>query len=484
MRLMTLALGLFALVSGPVALAQSDDASETTKLALAAGYKALATCSATFTADQTRAVIEANELDGIYPSYRPLMAEVSDANINERQRFVSVRFDRALRPRIAAWRAGLGCSLLPVGAGPDAIEWLPSFAGMRRAEGLDRSTALGDNVVITDNTLALDRLEAPVSFAFDGQTYGEGTRTSAVVVVYKGQVIAERYGRGMSAEKPQRSWSVAKSLAATIIGAAVEDGLVGLSNTAVIAEFNHGVDPRREITLRQLLNMTSGLEASTSEAPTDLVYFGSAKVHDMIRARNLQSEPGDTFSYNSYDTLTAMRYLREAINDDGKYLRYPYEEVLQKIGAVRTVMETDWDGEYIASSQVWMTARDMARLGQLYLQNGNWGGEQILPVNWLNFVSARPIAQPDGEFGYGGSFWLLGGVEGLPTDAIAAIGNRGQYLVIVPSRELVFVRRGFDVIGEPSFKVARMASDIVAVLDRIEQERLAAIEAAALAEED
>lgn len=474
MRLATLALSLFAFVSIPIATAQSDDASDTTKLALAAGYKALATCSATFTADQTRAVIEANELDGIYPSYRPLMSEVSDANINERQRFVSVRFDRALPPRIAAWRAGLGCSLLPVGAGPDVIEWLPRFAGMRATEALDRTTALGDNVVLTDNTLALDRLEAPVSFAFDGQTYGDGTRTSAVVLVHKGQVIAERYARGMSAEKPQRTWSVAKSLAVTVLGAAIEDGLIGLNNTAVIAEFNHGADPRREITLRQLLNMTSGLEANTSEAPTDMVYFGSAKVHDMIRSRNLQSEPGDVFNYDSYDTLTAMRYLREAINDDGKYLRYPYEEVLQKIGAVRTIMETDWNGDYIASSQVWMTARDVARLGQLYLQNGNWGGEQILPVNWLNFVSARPIAQPEGAFGYGGSFWLLGTVDGLPSDTIAAIGNRGQYLVIVPSRELVIVRRGFDVIGEPNFQITRMTSDIVAVLDRIEQERIAA----------
>lgn len=483
MRLPLIAAAIMAFAVSPVALAQNETASDTTKRALAAGYKALFTCSATFNADQTRAVIEANELDGIYEDYRPLMNQVSDANINERRRTVSVRFDGNMPPRIAAWRPGMGCSLLAVGASPKATNWLPSFSEARPRMP-DTSTALGDNVILTENTLALDRLEAPVSFAFDSMTYGEGTRTSAVVVVQKGQVIAERYGRGMSADKPQRTWSVAKSLTSTILGAAIQDGLVGLDNTAVISDFNIGGDPRREITLRHLLHMASGLESGTRGSRTDRVYFGGMRVLDMIRSRILEVEPGTRFNYSNYDTLTAMRYLREAIGDDGTYFRYPYEAVLNKIGATHTILETDWDGDFISSSQVWMTARDMARLGQLYLQNGNWGGEQILPNDWVEFVSSPAPAQPEGAFGYGGSFWLLSDLDGIPADTYAGLGNRGQHLIIIPSRELVIVRRGYDVAGLPRFDITSFVRDVVAVLDRIEQEKLEAAQADAEDAED
>ncbi len=483
MRLPFIAAAALAVAASPFAVAQNEAASDTTKRALAAGYKALFTCSGTFNADQSRAVIDANELDGIYEEYRPLMNLVSDANINERRRTVSVRFDADMPPRIAAWRPGMGCSLLAVGASPKATAWLPSFSE-ERTRTPDTSTALGDNVILTENTLALDRLEAPVSFAFDGLTYGEGTRTSAVIVVQKGQVIAERYGRGMTADKPQRTWSVAKSLTSTIMGAAIQDGLVGLDNTAVISDFNVGGDPRREITLRNLLHMASGLESGTRGSRTDGVYFGGMRSLDMIRARNMEAEPGTRFKYANYDTLTAMRYLREAIGEDGTYFRYPYEAVLNKIGATHTILETDWNGDFISSSQVWMTARDMARLGQLYLQGGNWGGEQILPNDWVEFVTTPAPAQPTGEFGYGGSFWLMNDSDGVPADTYAGFGNRGQYMIIIPSRDLVIVRRGYDVAGLPRFDVVSLVRDVVAVLDRIEQEKLQAELAEAEAAEE
>ena len=484
MRLSLIAASVLAAAISPLGLAQNETMSDEAKLALAAGYKALFTCSATFNADQSRAVIEANELDGIYTGYRPLMSDVSEANINERKRLVTVKFDAGRTPRIAAWRPGMGCSLLPVGAGPKAADYLPGFSSVPDNDAHDASTALGDSVVLTSNTLALDRLEAPVSFAFDGETYGKGTRTSAVVVVHKGQVIAERYARGITADKPQLTWSVAKSLTATVLGAAVEDGLIGLDNNALIDDFNQGADPRREITLRNLLNMASGLESGSRGSRTDRVYFGGVKTMDMVRARMLEVEPGTRFKYSNYDTLIAMRYLRETLDDDAKYFRYPYTAVLEKIGATSTILETDWDGDFVSSSQVWMTARDMARLGQLYLQNGNWAGEQILPIGWAKFVSTPAPAQPgQGDFGYGGAFWLLGGVDGVPDDAYAGLGNRGQHMVIVPSRDLVIVRRGYDVAGKDRFEIAKLTGDIVAVLDRIEQERLA-VEAAAAAELD
>jgi len=482
-RLAALAAGL-TLALSPVATAQNYEPSDTTKRALAAGYKALFTCSGYFSAGQTLAEIRENELSGIYVDYRPVMDEVGDANIVESSKSVLVAFDGALPPRTAAWRPGIGCSLLPIGASPDMTAWLPSFTNMPSLDEPDNSTALGDNVTLTENTFALDLLGVPVSFAFDGNTYGAGTRTSAIIVLHKGQVVAEQYDRGIDRTTPQRTWSVAKSLTSTIVGAAVYEGILGLDNEALIADFNKGGDPRRGITLRHVLNMASGLESNSPGSRTDRLYFGGASILDTLANRSLEAFPGTRFKYSNLDTLIAMRALREALGNDSQYRAYPYTNLLHKIGARHTVLETDWHGDYMSSSQVWMTARDMARLGQLYLQDGMWGGERLLPPNWLNFVTTPAEAQPSsGDFGYAGSFWLIGGVDGAPRDAFAGLGNRGQHMVIVPSRELVIVRRGFDVAGEPRFEIAKLTRDIVAAFDAAERARQAAEAAAAELEE-
>ena len=474
MRRVALLVASLAFGLGPVAHSQTADPSDTTKLALAAGYKALFTCSGYFSAGQTLAEIEANELSGIYVGYRPLMEEIPAVQINEDERSVQVGFDPNLPARTAVYRPGIGCSILPVGASPDMTAWLPSFTNMPSMDEPDSSTALGDNVTLTDNTFALDLLGVPVSFAFDGATYGEGTRTSAVLVLHKGQVVAERYARGIDRTTPQRTWSVAKSLTSTIVGAAIYDGILGLDNEALIADFNKGGDPRRAITLRHVLNMTSGLESNKPGSRTDRLYFGGASIIDRIGSKSLEATPGTKFNYSNIDTLIAMRALREAIGSDAVYRAFPYTEVLHKIGARHTVLETDWHGDYMSSSQVWMTARDMARLGQLYLQDGKWSGEQILPPDWIDFVTTPASPQPDRDFGYAGSFWLMGGVNGAPEDAFAGFGNRGQYMVIVPSRELVIVRRGFDVAGEPPFDVASFTANVVGAFDAAERARIAA----------
>ncbi|MEL6413446.1 MAG: serine hydrolase [Pseudomonadota bacterium] len=472
------------LALSPIANAQDYSPSDTSKRALAAGYKALFTCSGYFNAGQSIAEIESNELSGIYVDYRPIMEEIGDAEIVESEKTVIVEFDGYLNPRAAVWRPGIGCSLLPIGTPPTATDWLPSLLNMPSMSAPDNTTALGDNVTLTENTFALDLLGIPVSFAFDGSTYGDGTRTSAVVVLHKGQVVAEQYARGIDRTTPQRTWSVAKSLTSTIIGAAVYQGILGLDNEAVIADFNKGGDPRRFVTLRNVLNMTSGLESNSPGSRTDRLYFGGASIADTLAARSMEAIPGSTFKYSNIDTLIAMRSLREALNNDAAYRAFPYASVLHKIGARHTTLETDWNGDYMSSSQVWMTARDMARLGQLYLQDGVWGGERILPDWWMDFVSNPTSAQPDGDFGYAGSFWLIGGVNGAPVDAIAGLGNRGQHMVIVPSRDLVIVRRGFDVAAEPRFEIAKLTGDIVASFDAAERARLATEAAAELESAD
>jgi CubicO group peptidase (beta-lactamase class C family) len=129
----------------------------------------------------------------------------------------------------------------------------------------------------------------------------------------------------------------------------------------------------------------------------------------------------------------------------------------------RTVPETDWEGNFILSSQVWTTARDLARLGLLYLDDGVWNGERILPAGWGAYVSSRGPAQPPAGFGYGATFWTFPAGSGVPADAYIAQGNRGQYLAIIPSRRIVVVRRGYDGPGT-AFDPEAFVRDVLAAL--------------------
>ena len=486
MRRTVLSALIAALVLPTMANAQEGGDTEIMKQALAAGYKALFTCSATFTAGQSKTNIEVNELSGIYTDYRDAMRPLSEAKVSDRNRSVAVRYAKGEPPRIAVWRTGFGCSLLPIGADPTAADWLPRNAGERVQLKSDVTTAIGSNVTLTDVTDYQQRLEPSVSFAFDGQTYGKGTRTSAVVIVKDGQLLSERYGRGMNAVTPQRTWSVAKSLTATIIGAAMEQGVMALDHPALVENWSSGGDPRRQITLRDVLQMSSGLDSGESGSRTDRLYFGGARVVDTALVSPLEVTPGERFKYANNDTLAAMRGLREAFKDDSRYWSFPYTGVLFKIGALNTTLETDWNGDFVSSSQVWMTARDMARLGQLYIQDGVWAGERILREGWVDFVSTPGPAQPErsasSPFGYGGSFWLIDQSEGIPSDTFAGFGNRGQYLVIIPSRGLVIVRRGFDVAEGDRFDVVAFTRDIISGIDRAEADIEAAQAEASAAE--
>lgn len=465
------------------AAAQGASDTDLMRKSLAAGYKAAFTCSATFNAGQTLAEIQANELSGIYPDYRAEMASLPAARINEQARTVSVSYDASAPPRIAAWRPGLGCAQLPVTADADAIQYLPAFESWPSPSSLDRSSAIGANVQVTLPVHITERLDAPLSFAFDEQTYGTGTKTSAVVIVRGGEVVAERYARGIDHETPQRTWSVAKSITATILGAAANDGIIGPESTSLLETWRSGADPRSAISLANLLHMASGLDSAERGSRTDRVYFGGARVTDEALTGGLEVAPGTRFKYANNDTLAAIRALREAIGDDAVFHNYPYTEVLWKIGATRTTLETDWNGDFLSSSQVWTTARDLARIGELYINNGKWGSEQILHPDWLEFVTTPAPAQPSGEFGYGAQFWLMNQFEGVPGDAFAAMGHRGQYLVIIPSRDLVIVRRGYDESGGTRFDIAGFTRDVVMTIDAAERARLAAEEAARLAED-
>lgn len=459
------------------ALAQEGGTTEETHRALAAGWKAAFTCSGLFVAGQTLQEIERNDLSGIYPDYVRNYDQLPPATVNEARKLVSVSYAPGMPPRMSAYRPGYGCTQLPVGAGEEALAFLPRFAAWPEAQGQDRGSAIGSNVRVELRLEEAERLDMPVSAAFDETTYGVGTRTSSVVIVRDGQVVAERYARGVDHETPQRTWSVGKSLTATIIGAARRQGLIDIDYPAVISAWDSGADPRRNITLRNLLHMASGLDSGESGSRTDRLYFGGGRVVDQAASGVLEVAPGTRFKYANNDTVVAMRSLREAMKNDAAFHRFPYEALLHKIGAVRTTLEIDWNGDFISSSQVWATGRDLARIGQLYLQDGMWAGERLLPENWAEFVSSPAPAQPQSGAGYGAQFWLMTDNAGVPPGTFYAAGNRGQYIVIIPGLNTVVVRQGYDTIGGARFDINRFVLDITRSLQAADQDRGFASEA-------
>ena len=423
--------------------------------ALSAGYKAAFLCSGIFNAGRPEAEIAADDLEGIYPDYQALVRTLP-AVVDREKMTVSVAFDPKLPPRVAAWRPNLGCAQLPIGADPAGVSKLPRLEIARRSP-LKAAWPDGDEGATGKAPKAL----APVlARAFDAY----GGKTTAVLVVKDGRIIGEQYRPGYDLHTPQRTWSAAKSLTATVIGRAAQLGKLKVDAPANIPEWRAPGDPRAAITLAQLMHMGSGLWTDGPGNRTDDVYLGGGAVTEWATRMPLEVAPDSRFNYANNDTLLAARSVRAALGDGQEALAFPFTELLWRIGMNHTTPETDWQGNYILSSQVWTTARDLARLGLLYLNDGVWNGERLLPEGWSTFVATPAPAQPERNTGYGAFFWLYGPAQGLPDGTYAMNGNRGQYVFIVPSKKVVIVRRGFDS-AQARFDEARFAKDVLAALD-------------------
>lgn len=445
MRFLILAAAVAALAGPSLAQTPSGAPAPATR-AMAAGYKALTVCSALKNAEaaggsRTIESIAANELVGVYPEIDGLVREMP-AEVSEQS--VSVSWDPAMPPRVAVWRPGRGCAIMPVGWSGEVEEIMPPG---RRA---NLEFPVGEPA----DPEALDLV---VRGASSG-AYGEGVNTTAVVVLQADRLVAEWYAPGFGIDTPQRTWSVAKSLAGTVIGAAVQRGEVDIDAPAAITDWSRPGDPRAAITLDQLMRMSSGLTSDTAGNRTDALYFGGVGIDEQATSWPLIAAPGSRFRYANNDILLAILAIAPT------FAEHPPAELFRALGMYDTWAETDWRGGYMLSSQVWSTARDLARFGQLYAHDGVHDGVRILPEGWRDHVSRPSGPQPTGEQGYGATFWLFDKSEGIPADAISANGNRGQYLIIVPGRNIVIVRRGEDPAGR-RFDFIAFTRDVLAALD-------------------
>ena len=457
MKKLILAAAGAALAFASAAAAQSAQEQLDTRYerALAAGYKALMLCSAIANAERAGATrtpesVEKWELTGIQAPLDGIVGELpyeittlaeNNPGIGVQVRMVSVRWASDMPPRFARHDSAKGCQLYPVDS------TMPPFSSVHGRQ-------LRASVPVTPFAPGLLSNAATAAFS---AAYGEGTRTTAIHISETGQILGERYAGEFDANTPQRTWSVAKSIAATLVGMAVHRGEADANASAGLGA--DASDPRRAITVDHLLRMASGRYSDTPGNRTDALYFGGGTVEETAAHWPLIHAPGSVFRYANNDTLMAVKAISPT------FAEHPPGEFFAKLWMHDTVAETDWKGDYVLSSQVWSTARDLALFGQLYLDDGVLpNGERVLPQGWRDYVSTPSGPQPAGPFGYGAGFWLMNRSEGVPPDTFAAFGNRGQYVVIVPSRNVVIVRRGEDPVGT-RFDIAAFTRDVLAALD-------------------
>ena len=421
---------------------------------IAAGYRALFTCSAHFFAGRELSDIERVELVDTAPLGLPT------PEIDESRQLVSAA-DGAGNVQVAAFRNSMGCTLLPPHWDEGDLPRLPYVAYSRAPDVRDLPFPQGDGTDLGADGLhrSARSLRTIVDRAFDGTSYGKGVVTAGVVIVRNGQIIAERYRPGFGVDKGYRTWSTAKSITAALIGIAAHKGLLELGEAAAIPEWQYPDDPRQAITYEHLLWMSSGLSSGGNN--TYAVYFGGQDVVSAVTTTPLDAEPGSRWKYANNDTLLLLRALRHVLGSDLRYLRFPYDELLHRIGMYHTRMETDHLGNFIGSSQVYTTARDLARFGVLLANDGVWAGERLLPQGWVEFSRAPAPAKPveQGTRGYGAQFWLLNSAPGVPEDTYTTAGNKGQYVTVVPP-DMVIVRTGVDPLGT-SWEHERFVADVI-----------------------
>jgi CubicO group peptidase (beta-lactamase class C family) len=387
--------------------------------------------------------------------------------VDRQRREVTATFAGGFRSR-AVYRGAEGCLVVqgPVAAAalahPPSPTLLPPLAGP-------------SVVTPTDPALiaALDH-----EFADPGP---EGPRiTQAVVIVHNGRIVAERYAADYGVETPLLGWSMTKSVTNALIGILVREGRVSVTGPAPIAAWAAPTDAHHGISIDNFLRMTSGLKFGqsltqnwmTAFDPTAQMLFASPDMAAVVEKAPVGSSPEKVWRYSNGNTMLLSRIVRNAVGGDAaSVLRFAHAELFDKLGMTRPTLEFDATGTPLGASHMWAPARDWARLGMLYLNDGVVGGERILPTDWVDY-SAR-LTPGSEAFGYGAGFWTNRGDQTaapthrphMPRNSFMARGSLGQYVIIIPSAQLVLVRMG----------ISRTAGEDIAGMDRLTAETMEAL---------
>lgn len=413
--------------------------------AIGTAYKAKIICSGIFVSRREARSL----LDTDLSADDLALLRYIDVQVDRESREVTAAFF-GLAGRKAVYREGQGCAVMHTETANPATQ---------RAGG--SSERLRDHEVVIDAIATRDRLpramdrsrlDGALEWAFSEPDPAFLRRTRAVVVIYKHRLVAERYAPGFTKDTPLPGWSMTKSVINALVGVLVKEGKISLGDAVPIPEWRRSGDPRRKITFDHLLRMTSGLQFNENQSNplADVTYMllGVPDVGAYAAAKPFEAEPGARWSYSS-GTTNIIAYAIRQIVGDSSYLEFPRRALFDRVGMTSAVMETDAAGTFVGSSFMYATARDWARLGLLYLYDGVWSGQRVLPEGWVAYTRSPAPNAPDQQ--YGAHVWLQIPKEyrcgsesrSLPPDTFHAIGHEGQFVTIIPSRELVLVRLGF-----------------------------------------
>ena len=369
------------------------------------------------------------------------------------------------------YRPGLGCARLEDGSLAD-LEG-PAFLERDIPEQPQQDHAWPD--LVTDpegvDTAALDAT-LDRAFSDDSTNYEERQNTRGIVIFHKNQLIAERYADGFGPEVPLNSWSMTKSATSALVGILVGKGQIDLAAPSGLEGWGDPGDLRSQVTVEHLVHMTSGLEFNEGyeNDPISDVNYMLMKARDLpafAAQYSVTAEPGTRWAYQTASPVLLGRIMRDSFSSEQAYHHFPQRELFNKLGMRNAHYQMDGGGTYVGGAFLYATARDWARFGLMYLNDGVVKGERILPEGWVE-LSTTPTDASLKARAYAAQFWLNQEsaermMPGIPQDAYAARGHYGQSTFIIPSRDLVVVRMG-QSYSTDAWDMEKFLVDVLAAL--------------------
>ena len=339
------------------------------------------------------------------------------------------------------------------GIGEDSVHFAPTAVERNLPPAATTPWPMGD--VLSDaswpSEIDMEKVEEALDIGFGPAE----ARTLGLVVTYKGRILGERYGEGIDIHTPLESWSMTKSLTGTLMGVLIQQGTYELWQSAPVPEWQEPGDPRQEIRIGDIMRMSSGIKINAPSDPDydrDIyadhfyLYTATSNSYEWAATRPQEWPPNTIGRYRNTDPVLTSYLIRLGVEGRGQdYHSFPQHDLFDKIGIRDGLIETDPQGNFLGQGLAFMPARDWARLGNLYLQDGVWEGERILPEGYVEYASTlAPTWVSDGRLQYGGAFfWVNGqGNQGLPESAYSMRGAGGQSTTIIPTHDLVVVRLG------------------------------------------
>jgi CubicO group peptidase (beta-lactamase class C family) len=416
---------------------------------IGSGYSSKYVCSQVFLADRdSQQVFEQD----VKPTN--ILFKLIQNKVNHNKKTVTSAGFGFWHPTTAIYREGFGCTLA-IDVTREELLQEAQGALPQTKHALEQPWPAGEQVDFSSIPAEVDReqLNKVVADAFVEPDPGKTRNTQAVVIVYQDSIIAEQYNEQFGPATPMLGWSMSKSVTSALVGILVKDGKLKIEDPAPVAAWQKPGDPRSRITLDQLLRMSSGLEFEEEYQPfTDVVnmLYGSKSMADFAQAKPLAGEPDSVWNYSSGSANIVARIVKDQVGGTlVSFNDFARTRLFDRIQMRSAIIEPDASGSFVGSSYMFATARDWARIGLLYLNDGVWGGDSILPAGWVTYSTTPTPKAPMGE--YGAQIWLNAGEKGnptnrkypsLPMDMYYFSGFNRQIVAVIPSRDVIVVRLG------------------------------------------